>query len=298
MCILMATTAHPKYSLILISNRDEFYERKTHLSCLNHDDFILSPFDMSSNSKGEQSHGTWCGVNKEGKVGVILNLRLSDSTKTATSKTPFSRGAIPIEYLQDKGSDFQDWNSYKKFNKHYPYLSETGSFNFFYGDSRVGAYKVIDSLGNDYSVLTDTNPYMVISNDLVNSSEKWGKVKLAEDLLHKMVLSSLDDEEDIILEKCFALASNSVQDQPATKQEAITSACIYVPPLLVPENKDLGASLPCGKYYGTRSQIVTLVSEDKKLITFVEHVVHDSDAEAMIFTPEKPKSIVKFHIKL
>ena len=80
MCILFATRAHPNYELILISNRDEFYERKTHNTCWHNNDLILSPYDMTKQQNDSKTFGTWFGINRNGKVASLLNLKLESKS--------------------------------------------------------------------------------------------------------------------------------------------------------------------------------------------------------------------------
>lgn len=298
MCILLGTTAHPRYSLILISNRDEFYERETHPTCVHSDDFIVSPFDMSITTKG-RNFGTWCGVNKDGKVAVILNLRIASSVNPKNVECPQSRGIVPMKFLAEKDVNFNDWDSYEKFLHHYPGIEKTGNFNLFYGDCSKGEYKLISSLSETTDGFQNDDGYMVVSNDLISSKKKWGKISLAKNLLQNLVESSVDDTKDSILDKCFELASHSTcSEKIVVKRESVTNETIYVPPLLVENGQDLDASMPCGKYYGTRSQIVILVSKDQKKMTFVERVLYTCDEDVLKYGPKNPKEQIEFEFDI
>ncbi|CUS21871.1 LAQU0S04e02696g1_1 [Lachancea quebecensis] len=295
MCILMASVAHPNYSLIAISNRDEFFERKTSNTCLNHDNYILSPLDTALRSNNKPALGTWCGVNRKGRVAVILNLRNSDPKERQAAKSPISRGSVPMKYLMDRGPT-TEWNSFEKFVSKYPQVTEC-EFNLFYGDCLAEEYTCIDSLGYSSEALTADKPYLVLSNDRIGSNPRWPKVEKAEILLQDLVQNSADDSEEELIEKCFALASNTEPTQADNPdRETFTSSNIFIPPVEIPEKVDIGASLPCGRFYGTRSQIVILVKRHEKAITFTERVLHDSDLGVPLHSEKYPKEKLQFKL--
>lgn len=313
MCILMATRAHPDYELILISNRDEFLARKTHATCWHNDGFILSPYDLAKTSAEEQIFGTWSGINREGKLATILNLKIGSERDTTKSR---SRGLLPFIFLSNREANFEDWDSYKKFEGQYDGLKTTGDFNFFYGDVIKKQYKVIDSLGRTFDVLSSTcrkdlDSYMVVSNGkFYNSSsipeQAWKKVKVARDSLEKLVLENIGSDEEVIISSCFQLASKSSLPSTTSNSDvlqmlvdpSVTMNTIYVPPLRRPPGDDLGASIPDGDYYGTRSQIVLLVSKDSTKVTFVERILYSSDEDVRQYSVNAPKDEKRFKFKL
>ncbi|PTB69205.1 hypothetical protein BBK36DRAFT_1139285 [Trichoderma citrinoviride] len=74
MCIVLFTTAHPSYSLILIDNRDEFILRPTSRPhWWTHPESggeVLSSRDLQRAAKG-----TWLGITKTGSLAVLTNYR-------------------------------------------------------------------------------------------------------------------------------------------------------------------------------------------------------------------------------
>ncbi|BAO38965.1 uncharacterized protein YGR127W [Kluyveromyces marxianus DMKU3-1042] len=305
MCILFATTGHPDYKLIVISNRDEFFERKTHSTCWNHDNFILSPYDLAV-EREKHGYGTWLGINKRGKIAVILNSKLNQSqehAKETARKRLRSRGIVPIKFLEkeEDGTSFEDWDSWDKFNSHHNYLEHTGPFTLFYGDIKSEKFNVIDYLKHSTNPFND-NKHMVVSNDIFYCSEglhnaRWNKTKQGYELLDKLVRSTHGISRESLVEKCFELASNSHYNDEANIDE-ITMSNVYVPPLKVVENPDaICTSIPIGKYYGTRSQIVILVDKENN-VTFEEHVLFESDSDQVHYSANKPKEIIKFQFKI
>ena len=102
MCLLViAWKTHPRYRLILAGNRDEFHDRPSApLNWWQDDARILGPRDLKAN-------GTWLGVARSGRFGVITNFRdLQAPADTAPSRgiliPRFLTGATsPKEFLDD-----------------------------------------------------------------------------------------------------------------------------------------------------------------------------------------------------
>merc|ERR1711964_21320 len=96
MCIVLATTAHPSYALIVLDNRDEFILRPTsrpHWWTSNHQE-ILSARDLQ---RAEQ--GTWLGITKTGNFAVLTNYRETDANDAAH----------PIQGTRSRGGMVTAW---------------------------------------------------------------------------------------------------------------------------------------------------------------------------------------------
>lgn len=95
MCIVLATTAHPSYALIIIDNRDEFILRPTsrpHWWTSHHQE-ILSARDLQ---RAEQ--GTWLGITKTGNFAVLTNFKENDTQDHPIQGTR-SRGGMVTAWL-------------------------------------------------------------------------------------------------------------------------------------------------------------------------------------------------------
>jgi uncharacterized protein with NRDE domain len=97
MCIVLLTTAHPSYALIVLDNRDEFILRPTsrpHWWTANRQE-ILSARDLQ-----REERGTWFGITKAGSFAVLTNYR---ETNTADADHPVqgthSRGGMVTAWL-------------------------------------------------------------------------------------------------------------------------------------------------------------------------------------------------------
>lgn len=103
MCIVLVTTAHPSYALIVIDNRDEFILRPT-----SRPHWWLSPSTagrpgqtiLSSRDLQRAEQGTWLGVTKAGNFAVLTNYR---ETNTHDADHPVegtrSRGGMVTAWL-------------------------------------------------------------------------------------------------------------------------------------------------------------------------------------------------------
>lgn len=315
MCILLATRDHPDYRLILISNRDEFFERKTHTTSWHNDNYILSPYDMTEGlyDKEKGIYGTWAGMNKDGKISTILNLRLTgkDVLYSKNSQKVMSRGMIPFRYLEKKPINEMrsiNWESYERFERCYPYLDKSGDFNFFYGDVKDETYRIIDSMGHTFNILDEkTGGNMVISNDIYkpfkdNDVFEWGKIKLGKLKLRELVDQTSGCRSiDMVINKCFQIASFcsvDFENKTLVKDPMVTAETIFVPPLQCLPQQDVGLTISGGVFYGTRSQLVTLVSKDGKHVTVSERILHTSDSDISEYSQHRPIETKTFNFSL
>ncbi|NCP63249.1 MAG: NRDE family protein [Paraglaciecola sp.] len=90
MCILfVAVQQHPKYPLIIAANRDEFFARPTQASGF----WPAAPEVLAG--LDQQAGGTWMGVNKNGYVAALTNIRDPKTIRTDV----ISRGHLVSQYL-------------------------------------------------------------------------------------------------------------------------------------------------------------------------------------------------------
>ena len=91
MCIILfAYKTHPKYKLLLASNRDEFYERPTE---------ALSQWTKNRNifaGRDKKDGGTWMGVTEDGRFSALTNYRDLSRIKDQ----PPSRGHLVSNFLK------------------------------------------------------------------------------------------------------------------------------------------------------------------------------------------------------
>lgn len=94
MClIVLAWKTVPGYPLLMLSNRDEFYDRPTLAAHWWHDQSDVFA------GRDQKQGGSWLGLSNRGKLAALTNYRQLDSTTYATS-----RGALIQNFLKAEES--------------------------------------------------------------------------------------------------------------------------------------------------------------------------------------------------
>ncbi|MBS1199709.1 MAG: hypothetical protein H6R27_387 [Proteobacteria bacterium] len=90
MCLLVvALDAHPDYRLVMVGHRDEFHARPAApLGWWADEPDILAGRDLAAG-------GTWLGIGRDGRVGVVTNVRGADALVAGAP----SRGALVPGFL-------------------------------------------------------------------------------------------------------------------------------------------------------------------------------------------------------
>jgi uncharacterized protein with NRDE domain len=91
MCLLvLAWMTHPRYRLVVAANRDEFHDRPAApLAWWSEDGRVLAGRDL-------RAGGTWMGVTRAGRFGVVTNFRELEAPAVADAP---SRGRLVPEFL-------------------------------------------------------------------------------------------------------------------------------------------------------------------------------------------------------
>lgn len=303
MCILLTTTTHPDYKFLLLSNRDEFFNRPTQLATLRplgNGRQLLAPLDL-----GRSEHGTWIGVTSDGRVAALVNYREED-----LQISEVSRGILPLEYLTSNLLDdkwfetLEESLSHKNVNNLPVLLSKIGGFSLFYGaldfDKETGEVKPLNIMSNRgdrgkvHSKVSDseelhgeiaTQETFGVSNSLYYLP--WKKVDLGRAKLTALVETAVQEnysQQDLI-EGCFDILSTDTYDPEIRKKSTFAEKLvelqnsIFVPPLET-HFDSLPESIPRGKFYGTRTQTVVALHKSGTLHYF-ERDLHTSDEEAI-----------------
>lgn len=123
MCLILTSwQSHPQYPLVVLANRDEFYERPTDpMHWWDEHPHILAGRDRADVNG---SSGTWMGFTKTGKFAALTNVR-APSEKNPESRT---RGEIAAEFLKGRQTPEEFMNdAEKKFHRY-------NGFNFLSAD--------------------------------------------------------------------------------------------------------------------------------------------------------------------
>lgn len=174
MCVIFfAYKIHPKYPLILLANRDEFYNRPTEPARYWKDyPDILAGRDLVSG-------GTWLGVTKQGRFAAVTNYR-----DPSAPVGKFSRGNLVADFLKSG----EPAETYLKDiqNK----SQEFSGFNLLVGEINTEKNEIL-YFSNRTGQIKKLEPGLYgLSNRLLNTSwrkvEK-GKTDLAELLKNKEI---------------------------------------------------------------------------------------------------------------
>lgn len=232
MClILMAYKMHPDYRLVMVGNRDEFYERPTAPMAFWEDaPDILAGRDL-------QAGGTWLGVTHTGRIAAITNYRDPNNVR---ANAP-SRGDLVSNYLKTSDAPQLYLEQLASHGDHY------NGFNLVVGDTQSLFY---------YSNYHKAGPkqlapgYYGLSNHLLNTP--WPKVKKGQ---HKLQ-SLLKAGERFQTKDLFAL----LQDRTQAPDEELPNTGVslawerLLSPLFIESS-----------FYGTRSSTVLQVDANYEL---------------------------------
>jgi uncharacterized protein with NRDE domain len=237
MCIIFfAYEQHPQYPLILLANRDEFYDRPTAAAQIWEDaPQILAGRDLLFG-------GTWLGVTKTGRFAAVTNYRAPNSRKGSRSRGELVSGFLLSEAVPNEFLEGVKLNAY-----------EYSGFNLLVGEVNPQS-KEIAYYSNRAAGVRILKPGIYgLSNHLLDTA--WQKVEKG-----KKALSEIISREEIEQNKLFELLSDPVladdEDLPDTgigfeREKMLSSIFIQTP------------------IYGTRSSTVLLIDNERN-ITFTE----------------------------
>ncbi|CAE6501943.1 unnamed protein product [Rhizoctonia solani] len=300
MCLAFWTLTHPRYALIIASNRDEFLSRPTvPADWHNFDAPAIGGEKCVLSGRDAMAGGTWLGMNRKGDVALLTNI-----TELA-GKFTSSRGDLTSNFLTlspppNETSDrislyvkalLTQQRSYAGFNLLLvsPTTDSIGQFDYhgvMVTNSRGGGEITARPLSERECLACGLSN----SNDSAcESSEKneWPRVSEGKKLFEKVVAREDLDENGLIDALCQVMSGEN-PTKPTTRYGLRTT--ISVPPILVrpgewsktvdpsneiPASVDAASALSSEDrtdYYGTRLTSVILVGRDGK-VTFVERDV-------------------------
>ena len=250
MClILLAWKAHPKYSLILASNRDEYHERG---SAAAHR-WLDSP-DIIAGQDLEQS-GTWMGVTRSGRWAAVTNFR--EQLQEAQPKK--SRGHLTAGFLMNTQSPDSYANSVTK------ELTKDNGFNLIVGDSSSINYITNRPATAFKPTEPITQPGIYgLSNHLLDTP--WPKVKNGKMRLQKLI----NDKEVIQFTDVLELMSDTTKPSDGSLPNSGVS---------LDWERTLSSIFITTPEYGTRATSLLLINNDSSEIQFSEATFDASGTE-------------------
>jgi len=244
MCIVLFTTAHPKYSLILIDNRDEYILRPTSRpSWWTHPTSgqqVLSARDLQRAEKG-----TWLGITRDGLLAVLTNYReLNPQDADHPVHGIRSRGLVVNSWLgglaAGKGG-IKDGVHHLVANRN---VQGVGGFSMVSAKLRRkgGGIAIVSNRAShpDDVPLVDLNSHETwgLSNTVFDDPQEWPKVKSGKRLLDEVVSKAAKTEasQEELIKGLFSVLD--VDTLPEMKEgqgfEAYVSQLkhsIFVPPI-------------------------------------------------------------------
>ena len=235
MCLLiMAFNAHSTYPLILLANRDEYYERPTASAHFwDEAPFVLAGKDL-------RAGGTWLGITRKGHIGAVTNYRDRASTKQGAP----SRGRLVSDFLlgQLGPEDYME-----KLEKE---AAKFNGFNLIIGEK--GQYYWYSNRGDGVRSLSAG--IHGLSNHLLDTP--WPKVAKSKDALMRL----LSEQKAPSLEELFLILT----DQTIAADDYLPDTGVGLE-----WERILSPVFIKSPTYGTRSSTVMLIDSDNRVI-FVE----------------------------
>ena len=235
MCLLlMALNTHATYPLILLANRDEYYERPSASAHFwDEAPSVLAGKDL-------RAGGTWLGITRKGRIGAVTNYRDPASIKQGTPSrgrlvSDFLLGQLgPEEYIDKLDGEAGKYNGFNLV------VGQKGQY-YWYSNRGEGVRSLSAGIYG-------------LSNHLLDTP--WPKVAKSKDALVHL----LSEQEEPSLEELFLILTDYTiagdEDLPDTgvglEWERILSPIFIKSPT-----------------YGTRSSTVMLIDADDQA-TFVE----------------------------
>jgi uncharacterized protein with NRDE domain len=308
MCIALFSTTHPKYSLVILSNRDEFLNRPTASA-----DWWKAPYDHVLGGRDLQrpEQGTWLGLTEDGRIALLTNF-CDEGQETVKDK---SRGVIANAYLNSPpGGEESDDKSDRRLIDEIG-IDDLGGFSLVFGhlqpstDGSSRGLSIVSNRTTDPSslvhIVTSSDDVCGLSNSYFGDLS-WPKIVYGKQLLRHVINISVtrQDSQDKFVDCLFDLLSFDTFPELPNGQKFDVYAkemrnSIFIPRIEVkgtewastdkPElaktelegcNVRVGFEAGVACSYGTQKQTVILVDRSGK-ITFVERSLYDRDAHAI-----------------
>ena len=235
MCLILFSYAkQPGYRLILVANRDEFYDRPTRpLAAWQDTPNIYGGRDM-------QGNGTWLGISRCGRIAALTNYR----DPAAQNPQAPSRGLLVSHFLENTTAPDSYLERVRKTGHRY------NGFNLLVGDRKGLWY-----YSNRGDGIEHLRPGLYgLSNHLINT--EWPKIVRGKKRLKKI----LTQEGNLGIEGLFGVLSDRAlapDDQLPNTGVGLEWERLLSPLFIASGN------------YGTRSSSVLLITDSGE-VTFEE----------------------------
>jgi uncharacterized protein with NRDE domain len=233
MCVIyIAHRQHPSYPLILLANRDEFYDRPTAPAARWEDaPQIMAGRDLVAG-------GTWLGATDRGRFAAVTNYRDQRAPKGERS-----RGILVADFLRAETSARAFLKSVKAEAELY------SGFNLIVGEISNVRDELFYFSNRSEGIRNITPGIYGLSNHLLNTP--WPKVSRGLQQFGKLI-----ENEDISFESCFELLA----DETIATEELLPDTGVGVE-----IEKVLSPIFIRTPNYGTRSSTVFSIGRDYKV---------------------------------
>jgi uncharacterized protein with NRDE domain len=195
MCvIIIAWQVHPEYPLVYISNRDEYFSRKT-LAAARWTD---APHVFGG--RDEERGGTWLGISDSGKIAAVTNYR--DGPLNDKLVSPESRGELTSNWLIKDDSSSCSAEEYLKAIDGQCF----DGYNIIVGNVKEGLWYSSNWADNG-AVHRLSAGIHGISNHYMDAPG-WPKVDTAKKQLKALLDDTTTLDEDDLIEKLFDILRN------------------------------------------------------------------------------------------
>jgi uncharacterized protein with NRDE domain len=235
MCLLaVAYNPDCNTSLIVTSNRDEFYRRPTQPMHWWLETDILAGRD-------QQAGGTWLGLSRNGRFAAVTNFRNIEDFGAPPNKCS-SRGELVPKFLSSK-KDALSWAESEFSN-----FSSFSGFNLLLYDGKNLVY--LNNQGDQIKVL-ESGVY-ALSNNRLDSA--WPKVDYAREKLNETILNKSIDRETLP-ELLKSLSSEHRYSQNLLPETGLPKEMesILSSPFITSDN------------YGTRASTAIIISSNGRI---------------------------------
>lgn len=239
MCVIFVSYRQvPEYPLILLANRDEFYDRPTAKADYWED------FPSVFGGRDKVGGGTWLGVTKSGKFAAVTNYRDPNQKKGS-----ISRGKLVADFLSEDVSANEYLKTVRKNSTKY-----TG-FNLLLGEISVDKNELFYFSNQENEISRLKEGLYGLSNHLLDTP--WRKVKQGKKKLAELVANNHIKKEklfDILNDKKLAQDDELPETGIGHEREKLLSSIFIETPI-----------------YGTRCSTV-LTFDEKHKYEFEERV--------------------------
>ncbi|KAI0394868.1 NRDE protein-domain-containing protein [Xylariaceae sp. FL0594] len=244
MCIALLSTAHPKYALIALDNRDEYILRPTSRPhWWTHKPSgarILSPRDLH-----RRERGTWMGVSRDGRLAILTNYReTSQDDPDHAICGVRSRGALPTAWLSAPADEKLD--DFVKRIVNDPATKAAGGFLLICGDLKtrnsdgIQPLAILTNRCDDHQsvprIAGERGMTYGLSNTVYVDPPTWPKIKRGTQLLEETIRTAVEQDldETELTERLYTVLEDDTKPQrPGMSiQEHMDSLreTVFVPP--------------------------------------------------------------------